>query len=141
MFDVVILSDHRYINPRKKNWYINQVLLENNILKDSLKRKGLKVCIKNWSDKKFDWTKTKSAIFRTTWDYFERFNEFFDWIEKTKDKTLFINSLEVIKWNLNKYYLKDLIVSGINIPSTKFLQKGTDISLKKLFQEILLLLA
>ncbi len=77
MYDVVILTDSRYINPIKKNWYIKQVLLEDNLLKIALEKKGLKVCKKDWADKNFNWNNTKYAIFRTTWDYFEKFNEFF----------------------------------------------------------------
>ena len=79
MYDVVILTDYRYENPKKINWYTQQVLTEDKILKKSLEKKGLKVCKKNWNTKDFDWAKTKYAIFRSTWDYFDRFNEFFKW--------------------------------------------------------------
>ena len=107
MFDVVILTDHRYVNPTEVDWYIDQVLLEDNLLKTALENKGLKVTKKDWADLDFDWTTTKYALFRTTWDYFERFNEFFNWIEETKHKTTFINSAEIIRWNIDKHYLQD----------------------------------
>jgi hypothetical protein len=32
MFDVVILTVHKYVNPKKKDWYIDQVLLEDQLL-------------------------------------------------------------------------------------------------------------
>ena len=100
MFDIVILTDHRYINPTSTNWYIDQVLLEDHILQSALEEKGLSVCKKSWDDENFNWELTKYAIFRTTWDYFERFNEFFTWIENTKNKTNFINSTNIINWNI-----------------------------------------
>ena len=78
MYDIVILTDHRYVNPKKKDWYTKQVLDEDELLLNALEKKDLSVCKKDWSDSAFDWTKTKYAIFRTTWDYFERFKEFFD---------------------------------------------------------------
>ena len=87
MFDIVILTDSRYVNPKKTDWYIEQVLLEDKLLQNELENKDLKVGKKDWADPEFDWTLTKYAIFRTTWDYFERFNEFFSWIEKTQKKT------------------------------------------------------
>ena len=74
MFDIVILTDHRYVNPKKADWYTQQVLDEDSLLQTALENKGLKVCKKDWADKGFDWTTTKYAIFRTTWDYFERFD-------------------------------------------------------------------
>ena len=135
MFDVVILTESRYINPVKKDWYIDQVLLEDKILKQALEKKGLKVCKKDWADQKFDWSSCKSAIFRTTWNYFEKFNDFFKWIQETKDKTTFINSIDAIKWNINKNYLQDLAENGINITPTIFLEKKEEITLKKLFKK------
>jgi len=135
MFDIVILTDNRYINPSKRNWYINQVLLEDHLLQTSLENIGLKVCKKDWADSKFDWNNTKAAIFRTTWDYFERFDEFFSWIEKTKHKTMFINPIELINWNIDKHYLKDLFHNGINIPNTIFIEKDDQTNLLTLFKK------
>ena len=123
MFDVVILTDNRYVNPTTTNWYIDQVLLEDQLLQTALEDKGLKVCKKDWADSNFDWTKTKYAIFRTTWDYFERFDEFFTWLENTRNKTTFINSAEVINWNINKHYLQDLAKNNINIALTLLYRK------------------
>lgn len=135
MFDVVILTDNRYVNPTTTNWYINQVLLEDQLLQTALEEKGLFVIKMDWADKHFDWTKTKYAIFRTTWDYFERFDEFFTWLEKTKNKTTFINSAEVINWNIDKHYLQDLAKKNINIAPTLFIEKGENTTLKQLFEK------
>ena len=135
MFDVVILTDHRYVNPVKINWYIQQVLLEDELLQTALEEKGLMVCKRDWADKHFDWTKTKYAIFRTTWDYFEKFEEFFSWLEITKHKTTFINSAEIINWNIDKHYLQDLEKNGINIAPTLFVEKGDKITLQELFDK------
>jgi glutathione synthase/RimK-type ligase-like ATP-grasp enzyme len=135
LFDIVILTDNRYVNPTTTNWYIDQVLLEDQLLKTALEDKGLKVCKKDWADPSFDWTKTKYAIFRTTWDYFDRFDEFFSWLDQTKNKTTFINSAEVINWNIDKHYLQDLAKNNINIAPTLFVEKGDKISLKQLFEK------
>ena len=54
MFDVVILTDNRYVNPEKTDWYIDQVLLEDQLLQTALEDKGLKVCKKDWADSNFD---------------------------------------------------------------------------------------
>ena len=135
MFDVVLLTDYRYEKPEKKNWYINQVLKEDQLLLDALTSKGLKVCKKDWNCKKFNWKKTRSAIFRSTWDYFDKFDEFFDWKEKNKKHLLFINSSKLIDWNINKIYLKELYDKGINIPESIFIKKGDKINLRNLFNE------
>ncbi len=93
MFDVVILTDNRYVTPEKTDWYINQVLLEDRLLQTALENKGLKVTKKNWADEKFDWGTTKYAIFRTTWDYFDRFEEsLIGW--KRLNTKLFLSTLQ-----------------------------------------------
>ena len=135
MFDIVILTDHRYINPPKRNWYINQVLIEDELLQYQLEKEGLKVTRKDWADKDFDWQKTRYAIFRTTWDYFERFDEFFHWIDITEKKTTFINSSDIIRWNIDKHYLKELQENGINIAPTIFIEQGEKITLEELFKK------
>ena len=133
MFDVVILTDNRYVTPEKTDWYINQVLLEDGLLQTALENKRLKVTKKNWADEKFDWGTTKYAIFRTTWDYFDRFEEFFNWLEKNKERTTFINSADIINWNIDKHYLQDLATNGINIAPTLFIEQGDNTTLIDLF--------
>ena len=39
MFDVVILTDHRYVNPEKVDWYVQQVLDENKLLQNALEKR------------------------------------------------------------------------------------------------------
>ena len=135
MYDIVILTDDRYTNPKKTNWYIDQVLLEDQILLDELKKNKLKAIKKSWSDPTFNWANTKYAIFRSTWDYFDRFDDFFKWIKKTQKLTEFINSSEIINWNINKYYLKDLKNNFINIIPTIFIKKGEKTTLSQLMNE------
>ena len=132
MYDITILTDCRYVNPKKTDWYIDQVLLEDKILIDALSKKNLKVTKKDWADTSFNWKETKNVIFRTTWDYFDRFEEFFSWLKQTKSKTNFINSYEIINWNIDKNYLKELEKDGVNIAPTIFLKKGEKISLGEL---------
>jgi glutathione synthase/RimK-type ligase-like ATP-grasp enzyme len=135
MFDVVILTDHRYVTPEKEDWYVQQVLDEDGLLQNALEKKGLKVCKQDWADSRFDWTTTKYAVFRTTWDYFTRRDEFFIWLENTKNKTTFINSAKIIYWNIDKHYLQDLTKNGINIAPTLFAEKGDKITLQELFEK------
>ena len=135
MHDVVILTDHRYENPKKIDWYIQQVLTEDKLLKKELELLGLNVIIKDWKSKKFDWTKAEYAIFRSTWDYFDNFKLFSNWLEKNKYEIKFINSLEIIKWNLDKVYLLELQEKGINIAPTILIKKNQPTTLKKLFKD------
>lgn len=132
-YDVAILTDSRYENPSKTDWYIDQVLLEDKLVQKALEAKGLRVIRKDWACKNFDWTNVRYALFRTTWDYFDRYDDFFAWFKQTQKTLTFINSPEIIYWNLDKHYLRDLNRKGVNIPKTVFIEKGETISLEQLF--------
>ena len=80
--DIVILTEDRYVNPTVINEYNENVLLEDQLVFDAIKKEGLQVERKSWSDLNFDWSTTKYIIFRTTWDYFNRYEEFSIWLKK-----------------------------------------------------------
>jgi len=63
-------------------------------------------------------------VFRTIWDYFERFEEFSVWMESVKTQTQLINSYELVQWNIDKHYLLDLEKKGIAIVPTAYVDTG-----------------
>ena len=128
-FDVVVLTDFRYVAPKERTPYIKNVLREDQLVIEALVKQGLSVTRKSWDDPSFDWSTTKYALFRTTWDYFDRYAEFSKWLETVSKQTQFINSKNLIYWNIDKHYLQDLSKVGINIPKTVFLEQGSKTSL------------
>jgi len=134
-YDITIITDSRFINPKEIDENIRNVLFEDNIAKEALERKGLKVTRTNWDNSDFDWNETEFAIFRTTWDYFNRFEEFSEWLNKTSKKTIFINPIETILWNIDKHYLLDLKEKGVNIPETIFIESGDKRDLKEIINQ------
>ena len=128
-FDIVVLTDHRYVAPKTRTPYIENVLQEDHLVLEAMEKQGLKVVRKAWDDPDFDWSTTQYALFRTTWDYFDRYTEFSEWLEKTSKRTRFINSKELIYWNIDKHYLQDLSKAGVTIPKTVFVEKGSTTTL------------
>ena len=135
MHDVVILTDNRYENPKSIDWYVQQVLTEDNLLKTELEKLGLRVTKKSWNSLDFNWSETRFSIFRSTWDYFDKFRDFKTWLEKVKEETTFINSYELINWNLDKSYLIELNKKGINIPTSEVITKEDNLTLESLFKK------
>lgn len=129
MFDITLLTDSKHLHPKEDDLLVSNVLKEDQLVADALKNEGLKVNRVSWDDPDFDWSSTKYALFRAVWDYFERYEEFSNWFKATAAKTTFINSQELINWNIDKHYLKDLNEKGVNIPKTLFVEKGENLSL------------
>lgn len=129
-YDVVVLTDSRYVQPNEKNQYIENVLKEDGLLIEALNNLGLKTIKKDWNDSNFNWNSTKTAVFRSTWDYFDKFSIFQNWLSQVQNKCALINSYEQIKWNLDKHYLQDLKNWGLPIPKSVFINKMSGTKLK-----------
>ena len=125
LYDVIVLTDRRYVNPSQTGAYEKNIILEDQLVADALKDLGLKVKRLSWDDPVFDWSSAASVLFRTTWDYFDRFNEFSKWLNRISAETTLFNSEKLIRWNLDKHYLNDLSAKGTHTPATLFLEKGT----------------
>ncbi len=134
--DVVILTDNRYVNPVERNAYIDNVLLEDQLVQDALEKENLIVKRISWDDATFDWNTTNYALFRTTWDYFDRFDEFSTWLEKVSQETTLLNSARMIHWNIDKHYLQDLANKEVAIVPTYFIEKGDTRSLAEIHEEL-----
>lgn len=132
MTDITLLTCRAYYKPDNITPYIQNILLEQELLKSAFEAQGLKVDITYWDNPSYEWQQTKSVLFRTVWDYFERFDEFWEWLEQVKTKTRLINSYELIKWNIDKHYLRDLKNNGIQVVPTYFADKGSNISLQEI---------
>ena len=132
MTDITLLTCRTYYKPDNVTPYIQNILLEQELLKSAFEAQGLKVDITYWDNPTYEWQETKSVLFRTIWDYFERFNEFWEWLEQVKTKTRLINSYELIKWNIDKHYLKDISSWGIETVPTYFADKGCNMKLHEI---------
>ena len=132
MTDITLLTCRTYYKPDNVTPYIQNILLEQELLKSAFEAQGLKVDITYWDNPTYEWQETKSVLFRTIWDYFERFDEFWEWLEQVKTKTRLINSFELIKWNIDKHYLKDLSSWGIETVPTYFADKGCNMKLHEI---------
>lgn len=131
-FDVLILTEARFEAPQEPDWYISQVLFEEQLLQSALERLGLRVLRRAWSRTDWDWRQTKLAIFRSTWDYAHQLPAFLKWLETVSTQTHLINSLKMIRWNLDKHYLLDLKHAGVHTVPTYFAEKGSKASLQEL---------
>jgi len=128
--DVVILTDGRYEDPPDPDWYAKQVLLEDGLVRDALERRGLRTARLDWARRDFDWSRTRSVLFRTTWDYFHRIDDFRDWLDRVSAQTRLINPESLIRWNLDKRYLDDLADRGVRVVPSHFIEPGSEETLR-----------
>ena len=136
MIDVVVLTDKRYLEDSNTDKYKRNVFYEDELVVNALKNEGLQVLRLAWDDVKFNWSFTKYVLFRTTWDYFDRFQEFSKWLNEISKQTKLLNSEAIVRWNIDKHYLLDLQDKGVHIAETHFIEKGAQSTLQALHQKL-----
>ena len=134
MKDIAILVEGKYVDPDQRDWYINQVLREDEVLMKQLSKQGLSSEKLDWSAS-HDLSKYKAVIFSSIWDYFHRFDEFCQFLQSSHGQTTFINSISTIEWNMDKHYLADLEKKGVPTIPTIFIEKGDSRSLKEIIED------
>lgn len=131
--DIALLTDHRYeaMVALPGDWYLGNILEDDQLLQNELDLLGISSIRLDWARKDIDWSHYKCAIFRTTWDYFDRFDEFSQWLDAIKAQTKLCNPYSIIEWNMDKHYLKDLESRGIPVVPSHFVEKGNRINIEE----------
>ena len=81
-----------------------------------LRRRGFDTSEVPWSDASVDWSTFDLVIVRTTWDYHLRAGEFLAALTRIDASgTLLENGRDLIAWNFDKRYLRDLHTRGVPI--------------------------
>jgi hypothetical protein len=90
-----------------------------------LRTLGWDVVAVPWRRPGIDWGSFDAVVIRTTWDYHEAPEAFVSVLQQVKQSgTPLENALDLVIWNMNKSYLRDLELRGIPIVPTIW---GSDI--------------
>jgi hypothetical protein len=95
------------------------------LLLDAAQRRGIDAEINEWDDPAVDWSAYDAAVVRSCWDYTGRRDEFLRW---TASVPHLHNPHDVIAWNTDKIYLRELSAAGVPIIETRWdVQPGDDL--------------
>src|SRR5690348_5799430 len=70
-----------------------------------------------WNDPAVDWAGFDAVLVRTTWDYFQHYAAFLQWLDRLP--VPLINDRALVRWNSDKRYLLDLAGQGVDIIPTR----------------------
>lgn len=98
-----------------------QLDADTRLLLAPLEKRGVSVTPAIWDDTGVDWAAFDLAVIRSCWDYVPRRDEFVVWAERVKRLA---NPAEVVAWNTDKRYLRELADRGVPVVSTTWVEPG-----------------
>lgn len=126
---IALLTESRYVEPVPGDWYIENIFEEDRLVAEALAARGLVSERVDWARPDVDWSRFGLALFRTTWDYFDRFPQFDAWLDRVASQVPLCNPASLVRWNVDKHYLRDLEDRGVHTVPTLFIERGSTTSL------------
>jgi glutathione synthase/RimK-type ligase-like ATP-grasp enzyme len=99
------------------------------ILAAALERRGTRVAPVVWTEMEPDSLACDLLLVRSVWDYHLHPEDFICWIDEASRRITVLNPPEMIRWNMNKRYLKEIEAAGFRVPKTAFLDLGAEADL------------
>lgn len=99
------------------------------VLRAALAGRGMTAEPAVWTDGRVDWSSYDLVVVRSTWDYAPRRDEFLAWADRVGAVTHLVNAPDVLRWNTDKTYLRDLAAAGLPVVDTAWLEPGDEVVL------------
>lgn len=94
---------------------------DNRLLIAPLAERGVTAVPVVWNDPRVDWAGFDIVVIRSCWDYLWCREEFVEWAHGVPRLA---NPAEVIAWNTDKRYLRDLAAAGVPVVPTTWVRPG-----------------
>jgi hypothetical protein len=88
---------------------------------------GVSAAVADWDDPSVDWAAAELVVVRSTWDYAPRRDEFLGWARRVDAVTRLLNPVDVLEWNTDKRYLRELAEAGLPVVPTAWAERPADV--------------
>ena len=93
-----------------------------------LARRGFATEPVRWNDTSENWSAFDALLVRSCWEYYQNPGAFRRWLAE-RAHSVVLNDPEVIRWNMHKFYLRDLVGAGVSAVPTAYVERGSDVTL------------
>ena len=102
----------------------------------ALRADGVHVEPAVWNEPTVRWADFDAVVVRSTWDYHHRADAFRNWIDRLEGNGARVwNPAPVLRWNMQKRYLRDLDRAGVPVVPTLWLSKGSAVDAAAVMDE------
>ncbi len=93
------------------------------LLRDAVRARGVDAEWVAWNDPKADFAAYDLCVLRSTWDYIHELDAFLAWAGRIPRGRL-LNPPDVVRWNADKEYLRELEKRGVPVVPTVYVPRG-----------------
>ena len=103
---------------------------------EALADAGLDVRPAIWNSPQIKWGEFSAVVIRSCWDYHLMPQKFKAWLNRLEALDLRVwNPPEIVRWNMDKFYLKELQEKGVRVTPSVWLRRGEPAKLGELLRE------
>ena len=102
----------------------SQLVPDDRPLLAALELRGIEAVPAVWDDGELKWERFDGCLIRSTWDYHEKHEAFLAWARGVTEQVPLFNSHELVAWNFEKGYLRELAAAGVPTIPTRWLERG-----------------
>jgi len=100
---------------------------DDRLLREALEARGAEAMPVVWDEERPDWSEFDLCLVRSTWDYHDKHERFLVWTRRVGQATALQNPADLIAWNSNKTYLRQLAGAGVPTVPTVWIDRGSDV--------------
>ena len=112
-----------------------ELKVDDELLCQALRRRGGEASSAIWDEERIEWGEFDLCLVRSTWDYHDKHQEFLAWVQRVEASTTLHNPAELIAWNSDKRYLRELGEAGVPIVPTLWMERDAEIDLASELRE------
>jgi glutathione synthase/RimK-type ligase-like ATP-grasp enzyme len=108
-------------------------MVDDELLRTALTERGCEAWQVVW-DEEAGWSEFDLCLVRSTWDYHEKYEGFLAWARHVEEVSSLQNPADLIAWNSEKTYLRELAEAGVPTVPTLWVDRGADVDLDGLLR-------
>jgi len=109
--------------------------VDDELLREALEARGAETASAAWDDKRVDWDGFDLCLVRSTWDYHDKHAEFLEWARRVEARSTLRNPAELIAWNSEKTYLRELGDERVPVVPTEWVAPNEEADAEELLVE------
>ena len=105
---------------------------DDELLRKALEERDCEARAVVWDEDGIDWEGFDLCLVRSTWDYHEKHHGFLAWTRRVEAAGALRNPADLIAWNSEKTYLRELAEGGVRTVPTVWVDRDDDTDLEQI---------